>query len=140
MTQAELVAWGEEFGRALRAPTIIALSGDLGAGKTTLTQAICRGYGVTDDVTSPTFALVHEYQSPRSPVFHVDLYRLTGPRDLQNIGWDDLLRNDAILLVEWPERAEGGLPASAISIELGFVDGDSTRRRLVERAPTGVVA
>src|SRR5262249_35379201 len=107
----------------------------LGAGKTTLTQAICRGYGVRDDVTSPTFALVHAYESPRSAVNHVDLYRLQGPRDLQNIGWHDLVRADAVLIEEWPERAGDDLPVNARRIELAFVAGDATRRRVIERVP-----
>ncbi|HSY80916.1 MAG TPA: tRNA (adenosine(37)-N6)-threonylcarbamoyltransferase complex ATPase subunit type 1 TsaE, partial [Gemmatimonadaceae bacterium] len=86
LTLPELVAWGEQFGRALAPPVLIAISGDLGAGKTTLIQAICRGYGVTEPVTSPTFALVHEYRAPRSPVFHIDLYRLERPAELTSIG------------------------------------------------------
>jgi len=137
MTERELVAWGEEFGRGLRPPVVISLSGDLGAGKTTLTQAMCRGYGVRDEVTSPTFALVHVYDAPRSPVHHVDLYRLEGPRDLQNIGWDDLLRSGSVLIVEWPERAQSSVPHDALGLELRFVEGDPTRRILVQRAPAG---
>src|SRR3954469_22786855 len=76
MTRADLVAWGESFGRAATPPLVIALAGDLGAGKTTLTQAICAGYGVTEPVTSPTFAIVHRYEAPRAPDYHLDLYRL----------------------------------------------------------------
>ena len=86
LTRAELDLWGEALGRTLVAPAVIALHGDLGAGKTTLVQAICRGLGVTDEVTSPTFALVHEYTGASVPVFHLDLYRLEGPRDLANLG------------------------------------------------------
>ena len=74
--ESELVEWGERFGRVASPPLVVTLTGELGAGKTTLVQAICRGYGVTEDVTSPTFALVHRYAAPRSPVFHLDLYRL----------------------------------------------------------------
>ena len=72
LTRDELVAWGEAFGRAARAPLVVTLAGDLGSGKTTLAQAICRGFGVTEDVTSPTYALVHEYASPRGRVYHLD--------------------------------------------------------------------
>jgi tRNA threonylcarbamoyladenosine biosynthesis protein TsaE len=140
MTESELVAWGERFGRELRAPAVIALTGDLGAGKTTLTQAICRGYGVTDDVTSPTFAIVHVYESPKSVVHHVDLYRLDGPRDLQNIGWDDMLRSDAVLIVEWPERAQSAIPRDAKAIELRLVEGDPTKRILLESSHAGAAA
>jgi tRNA threonylcarbamoyladenosine biosynthesis protein TsaE len=106
-----LVAWGEAFGRAARAPLVVALSGELGAGKTTLAQAICRGYGVRGEVTSPTYAIVQEYEAERTPVFHLDLYRLRGPEELANLGWDDLLAADALVLIEWPERAGAYLPA-----------------------------
>jgi tRNA threonylcarbamoyladenosine biosynthesis protein TsaE len=140
VTEQELVSWGEKFGRDLRAPVVITLTGDLGAGKTTLTQAICRGYGVTGEVTSPTFAIVHVYEAPRTPVHHVDLYRLDGPRDLQNIGWDDVMRSGGVVIVEWPERAASVLPRDATAIELRFVKGDSARRILIEHAPAGVAA
>jgi tRNA threonylcarbamoyladenosine biosynthesis protein TsaE len=140
MTERELVAWGEELGRGLRPPAIITLTGDLGAGKTTLTQAICRGYGVRDEVTSPTFAIVHAYDAPKSQVHHVDLYRLEGPRELQNIGWDDLIRSDGVLIVEWPERAQSAVPVEARALELRFVAGDPTRRVLVQRKPAGAAA
>src|SRR6476661_2089263 len=76
LTREELVAWGESFGRAARVPLVVTLAGDLGTGKTTLAQAICRGFGVTEDVTSPTYALVHQYRAPRGTVYHLDLYRL----------------------------------------------------------------
>src|SRR5688500_19415751 len=105
MTRVELEAWGESFGRAASPPLVIALAGDLGAGKPTLVQAICRGYGVTEPVTSPTFALVHEYAAPRSPVYHLDLYRLKGPQDLEELGWFDIVGAHALVLIEWPERA-----------------------------------
>src|SRR5688500_14350644 len=80
LTETELVKWGESFGRAARAPLLVTIRGDLGAGKTTLAQAICRGLGVLDEVTSPTYALVHQYAG-RAPVYHLDLYRLAGPAD-----------------------------------------------------------
>ena len=140
MSETELVGWGERLGRGLRPPALIALTGDLGAGKTTLTQAICRGYGVRDEVTSPTFAIVHVYQAPPSPVFHVDLYRLEGPRDLQNIGWDDMVRGDAIVIVEWPGRAGAAIPHDALALELRLVEGDPARRELLRHRTTGVAA
>jgi len=129
LTEAELVDWGRRLGRQINPPLIVTLDGDLGAGKTTLARAICEGYGVTEEVTSPTFAIVHVYEAPKSPVHHVDLYRLDGSRDLQNIGWDDLVQADALLLLEWPERAGKLLPAH-LSIQLRYVDGDPARRVL----------
>jgi tRNA threonylcarbamoyladenosine biosynthesis protein TsaE len=131
LTLDELEAWGERFGRAAHAPLTVTLSGDLGAGKTTLAQAICRGYGVAHPVTSPTYALVHEYASPRGAVFHLDLYRLEDARELENIGWDDVMRTQALVLIEWPERAAGRLPTAHVPIDLEHLPDDATRRVLL---------
>ena len=131
LTEPELRSWGEELGRAANAPLAIAISGELGAGKTTLAQAICRGAGVRDSVTSPTFALVQRYEGPRFPVYHLDLYRLESARELVNLGWDDLLRDDALVLIEWPERADGHLPANALHLELEHHPADPTKRFLL---------
>ena len=131
LTREELVAWGERFGRAARAPLVVAISGDLGAGKTTLVQAICRGYGVRGEVTSPTFAIVHQYEAPTSPVYHVDLYRLENERELTNVGWDDIVASHALVLVEWAERAGGRLPAAHVPIVLEHLPGDGARRLLL---------
>jgi tRNA threonylcarbamoyladenosine biosynthesis protein TsaE len=131
MTRAELVAWGESFGRAATAPLVVALAGDLGAGKTTLAQAICAGYGVTEPVTSPTFALVHRYDAPRSPVYHLDLYRLDRPSDLINIGWDEIAASHALVIVEWPERAGDLIPPQHVPIDLEHVPSDPERRVLL---------
>jgi tRNA threonylcarbamoyladenosine biosynthesis protein TsaE len=129
LTEDELVDWGKRVGQQITPPLIITLDGDLGAGKTTLARAMCAGYGVTDYVTSPTFAIVHVYDAPKSQVYHVDLYRLDGPRELQNIGWDDIVHSDAVVLVEWPDRA-GDLLPNHLPIELRYVDGDPLRRVL----------
>jgi tRNA threonylcarbamoyladenosine biosynthesis protein TsaE len=129
VTESELVDWGVRLGRQIDPPLTITLDGDLGAGKTTLVQAICRGYGVTEEVTSPTFALVHTYDAPKSPVHHIDLYRLSQMKDLQNIGWDDLVQSDALLLIEWPDRAGQLLPPH-IPIQLRHIADDATRRVL----------
>jgi tRNA threonylcarbamoyladenosine biosynthesis protein TsaE len=131
LTEPELRAWGERLGKASRTPLLIAISGELGAGKTTLAQAICRGAGVQDVVTSPTFALVHRYDGARAPVYHLDLFRLQSARDLENLGWDDLLREDALVLVEWPERANGLIPDDALHIELEHHPTDATLRLLL---------
>jgi tRNA threonylcarbamoyladenosine biosynthesis protein TsaE len=121
LTLDEMTTWGEALGARLVAPCVVTLAGDLGAGKTTLVQAIARGYGVTDAVTSPTFALVHEYRAPESPVFHLDLYRLEGPHQLANVGWEDILASRAIVLIEWPDRAGTELPPAALEIILAHV-------------------
>ncbi len=131
VTEGELREWGMRFGRAARAPLVVTIAGDLGAGKTTLVQAICAGYGVEQPVTSPTFALVHEYDSPRGPVRHLDLYRLDRPGDLDSIGWDEIVRDDALVLVEWPERAGDRLPPGHVPIDLEHLPDDDGRRVLL---------
>ena len=94
-------------------------------------QAICRGYGVVESVTSPTFALVHEYGAPRSGVFHLDLFRLQHPRELAALGWDDIVNAHALLLIEWPERAAGLLPENHVGIELQHLPNDDDHRLLL---------
>lgn len=106
----ELNRFGEDLGGALRSPVIIGISGDLGAGKTTLVQAICRGIGAEVPATSPTYALVHRYESPIGPVFHVDCYRLKSSKEARDLGLDDILLQKAVLLVEWPEKAGHMMP------------------------------
>jgi tRNA threonylcarbamoyladenosine biosynthesis protein TsaE len=130
VTIDQLRAWGEKLGRTLRAPAVIALHGELGAGKTTLAQAICRGVGIREDVTSPTFALVNEYEVDGTTVYHLDLYRLNGPEDVTNLGWDDILNSGEIVLIEWPERAGIRLPQDTIRLRLEYIPGDDNHRRL----------
>ena len=131
VTEPELRAWGEAFGHAAHAPLVVALSGELGTGKTTLAQAICRGYGVTEPVTSPTYTLVHEYAGARTPVLHLDLYRLESPAGLLEIGWYDIVGATALVLVEWPERAGELLPADHVPIALDHAPGQPERRVLL---------
>lgn len=130
LTEAELIAWGEGFGRSATAPLVVTITGELGAGKTTLVQAICRGYGVRDEVTSPTFALVHRYDAPASPVYHLDLYRLDSPVELTNIAWDEIVSEHAIVLIEWPERAGDRIPRVHVPISLQHLPDDPSRRLL----------
>jgi tRNA threonylcarbamoyladenosine biosynthesis protein TsaE len=106
----ELSRFGEELGRALSAPAVIGLSGELGTGKTTLVQAMCRGLGARGPVTSPTYALVHHYDTGEWPVYHVDCYRLRSPDEARDLGFEDMTREGAIVLIEWPERAGSWAP------------------------------
>jgi tRNA threonylcarbamoyladenosine biosynthesis protein TsaE len=131
LTRGELQAWGEALGARLAPPVVLSLAGELGAGKTSLVQSIARGYGVTEPVTSPTFALVHRYAAPKSVMYHLDLYRLKGPADLMNIGWDDALSSGALVCVEWPERAGSEMPSNAMAIRLEHVEGDDDCRRVI---------
>lgn len=131
VTREELIAWGERFGWAARGKLVVAIAGELGAGKTTLVQAICRGAGVMTEVTSPTYALVHEYKGDRFPIYHLDLYRLEKPEDLTNLGWDDMLRSHALILVEWPERGGARIPSDAVPIDLELDPADEEKRLLL---------
>ncbi len=116
---ADTLAFGLRLGTCLKPGDILTLTGDLGSGKTVLCQGIARGAGVPEAcyVTSPTYAIVHEYPG-RCPVFHVDLYRLSGPDDLEAIGFEEILEAGGILLIEWPERVPESYlsPAADIAI------------------------
>lgn len=130
LTLEQLQAWGEDFGARLLPSSVVLLSGDLGAGKTTLVQSICKGYGVTEPVTSPTFALLHQYAAPKSSVNHFDLYRLESPAELVQLGWQDEVSGHALSLVEWPERAGGELPAPSLALRLEHLAHSPEFRRL----------
>lgn len=130
LTEPELIRFGEAFGAALERPVIVGLEGDLGAGKTTLAAAILRGAGVTEPVTSPTYAVVHSYVTPQGPAHHADLYRLDRPDQLAAIGWDELVASGDVVLVEWPDRAAGLWPPSARMLALSHLPDDAARRRL----------
>jgi tRNA threonylcarbamoyladenosine biosynthesis protein TsaE len=124
--------FGEALGRALAAPAVIGLSGELGTGKTTFVQAICRGLGARGLATSPTYALVHEYHTSRDrPVYHVDCYRLRSPAEAQDLGFDDMVRDGAIVLIEWPERAGPWLPPLQRHFKLAY-DADPEVRVVEE--------
>jgi tRNA threonylcarbamoyl adenosine modification protein YjeE len=128
-----LEAWGRALGAVLPRPACLAFEGDLGAGKTTLVRAIAAGLGVRDleSVTSPTFSLVQEYDAPRGPVVHVDLYRLRSPAELEALGWEEIVDRAPVLLVEWPDRAFGTLPSDTITVSLSH-DADNPERRLLK--------
>ena len=133
MTLDQLNEFGELLGRELaaRLPAVLTLHGELGTGKTTLTRAIARGFGVDEPVTSPTFALVHEYHAKNGDqLFHLDLYRIRGPQDLANIGWESINAERALVIIEWPERAGHLVPDHAMEVRLEHVDGDDSRRKL----------
>src|SRR5580693_4301573 len=102
----ETIAFGRKLAAKLSPPLIVLLRGDLGAGKTTLVKGIAEGFGAAraEDVTSPTFTLVHEYRGPRTTLYHIDLYRIDTERELETLGLDDLLAPNSILLIEWGEK------------------------------------
>ena len=129
----ETMLFGREVAVHLQPPCLVLLEGDLGAGKTTLVKGIVAGLGVAseDEVTSPSFTLVHEYGSG-STVFHADLYRIDGARDLATLGLDDLSSHAATVLVEWGEKLGDNIPIPCVKIRMEH-QGDNDRRILIER-------
>ena len=102
----ETIALGRELASRLEPPKIVILRGDLGAGKTTLVKGIAEGFHAAsqDDVTSPTFTLIHEYRGASATLYHIDLYRIDTLRELETLGLDDLMTENSVLLIEWGEK------------------------------------
>ena len=102
----ETIALGRALAKSLAPPKLVLLRGELGAGKTTLVKGIAEGFQAAsqNDVTSPTFTLVHEYRGPSANVYHIDLYRVDTPHQLETLGLDDLIGEQSVLLIEWGEK------------------------------------
>ena len=127
-SEDETIAAGREIAAGLRPPALLLLIGELGAGKTTLAKGIVSGLGAApaDEVTSPTFTLIHEYgHDPK--VYHIDLYRLDRVQEIETLGLDDLWDQRAIVLVEWGEKFPDQFPPNRIEIRLDYL-GDQERR------------
>ena len=128
----ETWAFAASLAKKLQPGTVIALQGDLGAGKTTFMQGLGAALGVRRPVTSPTFTLSVEYPTPRFKLVHMDLYRLTGPDDLLTIGYPEYLESGAVVAMEWPERAGDLVPPDAIRLTFTLTDEEETRKITVE--------
>ena len=133
--EEETIALGEAIAAELPRRGVVLLIGELGAGKTTLSKGIVRGLGAAevDQVSSPTFTLVHEYGVARK-VYHIDLYRLETQREVEALGFEEILDRDAVTLIEWGERFPALLPAERVEIRLG-VEDDDTRVVTLTRLP-----
>ncbi len=127
LTLAETLAFGRLLGQTAQPGDVICLDGDLGAGKTTLTQAIALGLEVppNDYVTSPSFAILHEYQG-RIPLYHMDFYRLTDAGDIQDLGLDEYFSLSGLAVLEWCERAGDLVPATRLKISM-TIGADESR-------------
>ena len=123
----ETLEFGARLARELRRGDVVALSGELGAGKTALVKGIARGLGITADVTSPTFTLIHEYNGGQMPLYHVDLYRLEGVPQALAIGIEDYLNGQGVTVIEWAERIAPLLPPHTTRIRIESL-GENTRR------------
>jgi tRNA threonylcarbamoyladenosine biosynthesis protein TsaE len=123
----QTVRFGARLGELLRPGDLLTLSGELGAGKTTFVSGLARGWGSADQVTSPTFVLVNDYRRPDGRhLWHLDGYRLAGAHEAVALGLDDLLDDDGVMVIEWPERLAQALPPERLSVTLRWAD--QTRR------------
>ena len=122
--EGETVKKGKELGSALKAGDIVALYGDLGAGKTAFTRGIAAGLGIKAHVSSPTFTIVNEYPG-KIPLFHFDLYRLADEAELFDIGWHDYLERGGVCVIEWSEKAATAMPPEAVTVNIEIIDGDT---------------
>jgi tRNA threonylcarbamoyladenosine biosynthesis protein TsaE len=131
----ETIAFGRTLSRLLAPPKLVLLRGDLGAGKTTLIKGIAAAFEAAseEDVTSPTFTLVHEYRGPLANLYHIDLYRVDTPRQLETLGLDDLFAEDSILLVEWGEKFARFVRDRDIEITLERVGENDRKIQIASR-------
>ena len=127
----ETIALGRELASMLAPPKLVLLRGDLGAGKTTLVKGIAQAFHAAseEDVTSPTFTLVHEYRGPSATLYHIDLYRVDTQRELETLGLDDLMSENSVLLIEWGEKFPRFVRERDVEIALERAGED--RRRIV---------
>lgn len=124
--EAETVGFGIELGQTAKSGTVIALTGDLGAGKTTLTKSIAKGLGIDDVITSPTFTIVKEYYSGRLPLYHFDVYRIGDVDEMYELGYEDYFFGEGVCVVEWADLIEDIMPEETlcINIEYGEKEGE----------------
>jgi tRNA threonylcarbamoyladenosine biosynthesis protein TsaE len=133
----ETLALGRRLGGDLDAGDVVALYGELGAGKTHFVKGICGGLGVApEEVTSPTFTIVHEYGGDL-PIYHVDAYRIKRVAEFYELGYDSFFFGEGVTLIEWPERVEPLIPEHALRLELKHLGGDN-RRIEVRSGPSEV--
>ena len=129
---------GLEIGKQLRAGSVVALHGALGAGKTTLVKGIARSLNIEEAVTSPSFTLIAEYEGSRegNPItlYHIDLYRISHPQEVEDLGMEEILDGEGICVIEWAEKASEFLPESAVRVEI--VIEDKGRRQIKIRGLT----
>lgn len=131
----ETIALGRALAGTLSPPKLVLLRGDLGAGKTTLVKGIVEAFQAAsqEDVTSPTFTLVHEYRGPDANLYHIDLYRVDTPRQLETLGLDDLIAENSILLVEWGDKFPRFTRERDVEIALERIGEDERRVRVSRR-------
>ena len=128
--ERETMRFGRRLAESAKPGTVIALTGDLGAGKTTLTKAIAAGLGVQETVTSPTFTIVREYRSGRLPLFHFDVYRVGDIEEMYELGYEEYFYDGGVCVVEWADLIEEILPEDAVKIHITY--GENEEERICE--------
>ena len=123
----ETKKFGEQLCEKLTAGSIVALTGDLGTGKTTLTKAIAAGLGVTDVITSPTFNIVKQYDSGRLPLYHFDVYRIGDVDEMYEIGYEEYFFGEGVCVIEWADLIEEIIPEDAMRIEIEYGEKEGER-------------
>lgn len=136
-TPEETIELGRKIGRLLKKGDIIAMQGTLAAGKTTITKGIAESLGISDTITSPTFCLISEYEG-NMPLYHMDVYRLEGTDDFENLGTDDMLYGEGVSIIEWSEKIMDALPKKTIILKIEPHD-DGTRTITIENWNNGEI-
>lgn len=134
----ETIELGKKIGSLLKKGDIIAMQGTLAAGKTTITKGIALSLGVKDEITSPTFCLISEYEG-KMPLYHMDVYRLDGGEDFINLGVEDLMYGNGVSLIEWSEKVMDELPKKTIILKIEPVEGTTERNITLENWPYGEI-
>ncbi len=124
--------FASEFAKTVEGGTVIAMKGDLGAGKTCFTRGFAKGMDFYGDVNSPTFAIVNEYLGGRLPVYHFDMYRVSGWEDLFSTGYFEYMESGGVLIIEWSENIESALPDDVVTVTIEKID-EQKRKISVER-------
>lgn len=128
--EQETRKFGMKLGAGAKAGDVIALIGDLGTGKTTLTKYIAEGLGITEYITSPTFNIIKEYRSGRLPLFHFDVYRIADVDEMFEIGYEEYFFGDGVCVIEWADIIEEIIPEDALTIRI--IMGGSENERIYE--------
>jgi tRNA threonylcarbamoyladenosine biosynthesis protein TsaE len=123
----ETKRFGFALARELQAGDVVALIGELGTGKTALTKYIAEGLGVKEEVTSPTFTIVKEYKSGKLPLYHFDVYRLSGEEEMYELGYEEYFYGDGVCIVEWADKIKNIIPKNSKVIQISYGDGEFER-------------
>ncbi|HEV8537442.1 MAG TPA: tRNA (adenosine(37)-N6)-threonylcarbamoyltransferase complex ATPase subunit type 1 TsaE [Bacteroidota bacterium] len=132
-TEQETTALGVKFAHGLRGGDVVALFGDLGSGKTRFIQGACKGLGVVEHVTSPTFTIVNEYNAAELRVFHFDFYRIESLNEIRDIGFQEYLDGGGICLIEWAEKAMEFHPPERYDVHLSYGESENMREVTITR-------